>query len=105
MLCPRSSTRSMMNARRGFRSTMVYSTKTLSESVMAIFNFPVQRPDHVARAVLAAPEIQRRCEARRGSLVAENTALTGSELGAGIGIDSGQASFGEFGRSHRDLTA
>jgi adenylate cyclase len=26
-------------------------------------------------------------------------------LGIGIGIDSGIVSFGEFGRSHRDLTA
>ena len=33
------------------------------------------------------------------------TGLDGSELGVGIGIDSGEASFGEFGRSHRDLTA
>ena len=27
------------------------------------------------------------------------------DLGVGIGIDSGNASFGEFGRAHRDLTA
>jgi class 3 adenylate cyclase len=31
--------------------------------------------------------------------------LDGHELGVGIGIDSGQISFGEFGRAHRDLTA
>ena len=31
--------------------------------------------------------------------------LDGTELGVGIGIDSGETSFGEFGRSHRDLTA
>ena len=31
--------------------------------------------------------------------------LTASELGIGIGIHSGELSFGEFGRSHRDLTA
>ena len=37
--------------------------------------------------------------------MAEGTGLDGSELGVGIGIDSGEASFGEFGRSHRDLTA
>ena len=28
-----------------------------------------------------------------------------SELGIGIGIHTGELSFGEFGRSHRDLTA
>ena len=79
--------------------------KTLGDAVMAIFNFPIRHEDHPARAVLAGQEIQRRCEARRASLFAENTGLAGSELGVGIGIDSGQASFGEFGRSHRDLTA
>jgi class 3 adenylate cyclase len=79
--------------------------KTLGDAVMAIFNFPIRHKDHAARAVLAGREIQRRCEARRGGLVAENIGLAGSELGVGIGIDSGQASFGEFGRSHRDLTA
>ena len=31
--------------------------------------------------------------------------LAGSELGGGIGIHTGELSFGEFGRSHRDLTA
>ena len=68
-------------------------------------NFPIRHPDHAERAVLAAREIQRRCAARRVSLLAENIGLDGSELGVGIGIDCGQASFGEFGRSHRDLTA
>jgi adenylate cyclase len=79
--------------------------KTLGDAVMAIFNFPIRQEDHPAKAVLAGREIQRRTAARRASLFAENTGLTGSELGVGIGIDSGQASFGEFGRSHRDLTA
>ncbi len=37
--------------------------------------------------------------------MAEGAGLDGSELGIGIGIDTGEASFGEFGRSHRDLTA
>jgi adenylate cyclase len=31
--------------------------------------------------------------------------LAGGDLGVGIGIDTGELSFGEFGRSHRDLTA
>ena len=31
--------------------------------------------------------------------------MTGSELGVGIGLHTGELSFGEFGRSHRDLTA
>jgi len=79
--------------------------KTIGDAVMAIFNFPIRHHDHAERAVLAAREIQRRFQARRDGLVAEHPGLAGSELGVGIGIDSGDASFGEFGRSHRDLTA
>lgn len=79
--------------------------KTIGDAVMAVFNFPIRHANHAERAVLAGREIQRRCEARRASLVAEGTGLDGSELGVGVGIDSGMVSFGEFGRSHRDLTA
>jgi class 3 adenylate cyclase len=79
--------------------------KTIGDAVMAIFNFPIRHNDHAERAVLAAREIQRRCHSRREQLVAEHNGLDGSELGVGVGIDSGEASFGEFGRSHRDLTA
>ncbi|APG92380.1 adenylate/guanylate cyclase domain-containing protein [Sinorhizobium americanum] len=77
--------------------------KTVGDAVMAIFNFPIPRQDHAECAVLAAREIQRRCRLRRELHAAEG--LDGSEFGVGIGIDSGEASFGEFGRSHRDLTA
>ncbi|AUX77757.1 MULTISPECIES: adenylate/guanylate cyclase domain-containing protein [Sinorhizobium] len=77
--------------------------KTVGDAVMAIFNFPIPRQDHAECAVLAAREIQRRCQLRRELHAGEG--LDGSEFGVGIGIDSGEASFGEFGRSHRDLTA
>jgi class 3 adenylate cyclase len=79
--------------------------KTIGDAVMAVFNFPIRHQNHAERAVLAGREIQRRCEARRAGLLAEGIGLTGSELGVGIGIDTGLTSFGEFGRSHRDLTA
>lgn len=79
--------------------------KTVGDAIMAIFNFPIPYANHAERAVLAAREIQRRCRARRDIRAAEGASLDGSELGVGIGIDTGEASFGEFGRSHRDLTA
>lgn len=79
--------------------------KTSGDSVMAIFNFPIRQEDHPARAVQAAREIQQRCRARQERLLAQNVGLGGSELGVGIGIDAGAATFGEFGVSHRDLTA
>jgi adenylate cyclase len=79
--------------------------KTIGDAVMAIFNFPIRRDDHAECAVLAARELQRRCHDRRESLISETLGLYGSEIAVGVGIDSGEASFGEFGKSHRDLTA
>src|SRR5204863_5209719 len=78
--------------------------KTIGDAVMAVFNFPLRRDDHARNAVLAAREIQQNWRARRESLVNAH-GLTENELGIGIGIHSGELSFGEFGRSHRDLTA
>lgn len=79
--------------------------KTIGDAVMAVFNFPIRHDDHPTRAVEAAREIQRRCDIWRDALVADLPALRGTELGVGIGIDTGEVSFGEFGRSHRDVTA
>ena len=78
--------------------------KTIGDAVMAVFNFPIKWPDHARRAVLAAREIQQRWAEGRDALAAE-FGVPGAELGVGIGIHSGELSFGEFGRSHRDLTA
>ena len=65
--------------------------KTIGDAVMAVFNFPIQHADHAARAVRTARQIQQRAAEHK--------------LAVGIGISSGTVSFGEFGRSHRDLTA
>jgi adenylate cyclase len=78
--------------------------KTIGDAVMAIFNFPIRHGDHPRQAVLAAQEIQRRWNTWRESL-GEELGLARAELGVGIGIHCGELSFGEFGRSHRDLTA
>jgi adenylate cyclase len=77
--------------------------KTIGDAVMAVFNFPIKREDHAKRAVRAAREILKRWRIERETL-AQRFSL-GSDLGVGIGISSGELSFGEFGRSHRDLTA
>jgi class 3 adenylate cyclase len=63
--------------------------KTIGDAVMAVFNFPISHADHAARALRAARDLQRRCNG----------------LEVGIGISTGMLSFGEFGKSHRDLTA
>jgi adenylate cyclase len=78
--------------------------KTIGDAVMAVFNFPIRTGDHARNAVRAARQIQSRWRVEREKLV-EGLGLPGRELGVGIGIDTGELSFGEFGRSHRDLTA
>jgi adenylate cyclase len=78
--------------------------KTIGDAVMAVFNFPIRRDDHARQAVLAAREIQRSFGAENLELAA-CFAGTGIEVGIGVGIHTGEISFGEFGRAHRDLTA
>jgi class 3 adenylate cyclase len=78
--------------------------KTIGDAVMAVFNFPIKNADHARETILAARDIQRRWQVRRETL-ARALGLAGAELGIGIGIHSGELSFGEFGKSHRDLTA
>ena len=78
--------------------------KTIGDAVLAIFNFPVKQDDHPSQALLAARAIQQRFAERRDALQ-EEIGRRDVELGIGIGIDSGDTNFGEFGRSHRDLTA
>ncbi|QQS13626.1 MAG: adenylate/guanylate cyclase domain-containing protein [Rhodospirillales bacterium] len=78
--------------------------KTIGDAVMAVFNFPIRNEGHARQAVLAAREIQRRWTARRADLAAA-AGVAATELGVGIGIQTGELSFGEFGRTHRDVTA
>jgi adenylate cyclase len=56
-----------------------------------------------AKALAAAHDIQRRCSVRKATLVAEGFDPTA--LGLGIGVHTGVASFGEFGKVHKDFTA
>jgi adenylate cyclase len=78
--------------------------KTIGDAVMAVFNFPLRRETHARNAVLAARKIQANWRERRENL-SQTHGLTEAELGIGIGIHTGELSFGEFGHSHRDLTA
>lgn len=78
--------------------------KTIGDAVMAVFNFPVKQPDHVAQAVRTGRALQSRIAARQAEF-AQLSSGAGGEIGVGVGIDSGTVSFGEFGRSHKDLTA
>jgi adenylate cyclase len=77
--------------------------KTLGDSVLAVFNFPLRHDDHAVQALLAAREIQQHFRDWNADLV-HGFATRETKIGVGIGIDSGDTNFGEFGRSHRDLT-
>ena len=76
----------------------------MGDAVMAIFNFPIRRDDHPIQAVLAARAIQDRWKARR-DVIAEAETIDRGKIAVGVGIDSGEVRFGEFGRTHQDLTA
>lgn len=78
--------------------------KTIGDAVMAVFNFPVKQADHVAQAVRAGRALQARIAARQAEFAAM-LGDSGGRIGVGVGIDCGKVSFGEFGRSHKDLTA
>ncbi len=78
--------------------------KTMGDAIMAVFNFPIRQEDHAAQAVRAARAIQQRCTSRRNELSGGLEAVA-ETICVGVGIDSGKVSFGEFGRTHQDLTA
>ena len=74
--------------------------KFIGDAMLAIFNFPIMRADHVQQAALAAQDIQRRW-ARKQALVSSGG---GASVGLGIGIHTGLASIGEIGTAYKDFT-
>jgi len=78
--------------------------KTMGDAVLAIFNFPIKHEDHAAHAVAAARKIQELWRARREEL-SHAFGAEAATIGVGIGLDTGRVNFGEFGRTHHDLTA
>ena len=77
--------------------------KFIGDAVLAIFNFPILREDHVRQAVLAGVELQRRCSEKKRLLVT-NANGESHPVGVGIGIHTGQASIGEVGTAYKDFT-
>ena len=60
----------------------------------------LQLPDQATSTMRVRP-----CWRRARCSATGSQAAAGDEFGVGIGIHCGQVSFGEFGRSHRDVTA
>ena len=71
--------------------------KFIGDAVLAIFNFPMVRDDHVERAVQAGVDIQRRCAEKQGL-------MNSGPMRVGVGIHTGRPSIGEVGTSYKDFT-
>jgi adenylate cyclase len=74
--------------------------KFIGDAMLAIFNFPIMREDHVQQAALAAQDIQRRWAQKQALMSASGAA----SVGLGIGIHTGLASIGEIGTAYKDFT-
>lgn len=76
--------------------------KFIGDAIMAIFNAPVEQPDHAAAAVRAALELDSYAERFRAECNARGVPIGVTR----IGIHSGPAVVGNFGSSQRmDFTA
>ncbi|MGA0791746.1 MAG: CHASE2 domain-containing protein [Burkholderiaceae bacterium] len=76
--------------------------KFIGDAVMAVFNAPIPQPDHVARAVRCALELDLFCESFREKMNAEGIPIGVTR----IGIHTGVATVGNFGSHARmDFTA
>ena len=71
--------------------------KYMGDGLMALFNVPLERPDHAERAVRAALEFQERLR----PLAARFRARYGSDVRCGIGINTGEAVVGIIGSEQR----
>ena len=75
--------------------------KFIGDGVLAIFNFPLARKEHVINAVNAAVQLQKSCQ----NFKAEMGLSDEYALGVGIGIHTGECFMGEVGTSYKDFTA
>jgi adenylate cyclase len=76
--------------------------KLIGDAVLAVFNFPLKRDDHVARALDAAIELQARCRDMRLSVQLKDG--KSGEVGIGVGVHTGETLIGEVGQTYRDFT-
>jgi class 3 adenylate cyclase len=75
--------------------------KFIGDAVLAIFNFPLTRTEHVNNAVEAALQLQKNCHDLKEKIGLKDE----TNLGVGIGIHTGECFLGEVGTSYRDFTA
>jgi adenylate cyclase len=77
--------------------------KLIGDAVLAIFNFPLEREDHVEQAVLSAVDLQAKCSALGSQL--RSRGAGDAAVGVGVGLHTGAVSIGEIGQYCKDFTA
>ena len=75
--------------------------KFIGDAVLAIFNFPLTRKEHVTNAVNAAIQLRKNCQNLKNEIGLSDE----HDLGVGIGIHTGNCFMGEVGTSYKDFTA
>ena len=75
--------------------------KFIGDAVLAIFNFPLIRKEHVTNAVSAAIQLQNNCQNIKNEIGLSHE----HALGIGIGIHTGECFMGEVGTNYKDFTA
>lgn len=75
--------------------------KFIGDAVLAIFNFPLIREEHVQNAVSAAVQLQKNCQHLKEEMGLSDLRT----LGVGIGIHTGESYIGEVGTTYKDFTA
>ncbi len=75
--------------------------KFIGDAVLAIFNFPLIRKEHVQNAVQAAVDLQKNCADLKDEIGLDNE----HTIGVGIGIHTGESFMGEVGTTYKDFTA
>lgn len=77
--------------------------KFIGDAVLAIFNFPLTRGDHVRQAVQSGLEILHRCREKKAAMGLGSKGEDAG-FGVGVGIHTGKASIGEVGTAYKDFT-
>jgi adenylate cyclase len=75
--------------------------KFIGDAVLAIFNFPLVRENHVQNAVKAGIQLQKQCRDLKDKIGLNDE----YKLGIGVGIHTGTCNIGEVGNSYKDFTA
>jgi class 3 adenylate cyclase len=76
--------------------------KLIGDAILAVFNFPITREDHVEQAVYAGLELQRRCMEMKS--MSGKLATGKVDFGVGVGVHTGDVSVGEIGEFCKDFT-